>query len=186
MVLALASYSYLFNTPNDCIFLTPRERFISMERIRRDNQEDAAEKTKRKHIKRGILNINNIICALGFFFINVSAQSFSLFIPTILLAMGWTSTKAQLLTVPPYIVASIWCIVVCFLSDKVNKRGYFAIGNALCCGMGYAILVAAHSSNIKYMATFFCALGVYPLGPTFLSWGLISKPPSLPRHPWHH
>ena len=182
ILIAIAAYFYLFNTPDSCSFLTAREKVIATERIRRDNLEDPDERTEMVHVKRGIININSCLCAFGFFLINVSAQSFSLFIPTILLALGWTSTRAQLLTVPPYVVASVWCIFVSWLSDRVNRRGVFVVAHAAFCAMGYMILVTATTANIKYMATFFCAIGAYPLGPIFLTWGLNSMPFPPPRH----
>jgi len=39
-----------------------------------------SEKPKLWHVKRAIFNINNIICSMGFFFMNITVQSFSLFI----------------------------------------------------------------------------------------------------------
>lgn len=119
---------------------------------------------------------------MGFFFNNISVQSFSLFMPTILRDLGWTATKAQLLTVPPYVLAAIWSIFISWVSDKYKKRGVFACGHAFVAMMGYAILTQADRAAIKYMAVFFGAVGCYPLGPIFLSWGINSKP-TLHPHP---
>lgn len=76
------------------------------------------EKVQMHHIKRAIFNVNNNVCALGFFLINITVQSISLFMvrtkpqacrrlqdltnpfkPTLLADLGWTATKAQLHTV---------------------------------------------------------------------------------------
>jgi len=182
MALAVVCYFYMSNSPGTCTFLSEREKYIATERIRREHLEDAKEKTQRIHIKRGILNINNLVCAMGFFFNNISVQSFSLFMPTILRDLGWTATKAQLLTVPPYVLAAIWSIFISWVSDKYKKRGVFACGHACVAMMGYAILTQADRAAIKYMAVFFGAVGCYPLGPIFLSWGINSKP-TLHPHP---
>lgn len=172
MAIAAACYFYMYTSPETCKFLTPRQKYIAMERLRRDSRENAAEKTQMVHVKRGILNINNILCALGFFFNNVSVQSLALFMPTILRALGWTSTKAQLLTVPPYVAAAAWSIFVSWLSDRCKMRGVFAVCHSICAIVGYAILVTTDQAGTKYLAVFFCALGCFPLGPIFLSWGI--------------
>lgn len=48
--------------------------------------------------------------------------------PTLLRDLGWSPIKAQLLTVPPYVLACLAAIAVAFASDKTNRRGiYLAI-----------------------------------------------------------
>lgn len=43
-------------------------------------------------------------------------------LPTLTKSMGFTSTKAQLLSVPPYILASITCVLIPHLSDRYGAR----------------------------------------------------------------
>ena len=40
---------------------------------------------------------------------------------------GFEATPANLLTVPVYVVASIWTCTVGFLADRYGRRGYFAM-----------------------------------------------------------
>lgn len=47
----------------------------------------------------------------------------SLFLPTIIKQLGYTSTTAQLLTIPIYITAAILAVVVGYWSDRATKRG---------------------------------------------------------------
>ncbi|KAI5785781.1 major facilitator superfamily domain-containing protein [Geopyxis carbonaria] len=172
MVIAIGGYFLMPSAPTSCTFLTPRQQYIATERILREHKEAAHEKTELRHLKRAVFNINNIICAMGFFFINVTVQSFSLFLPTILKALGWTSTRAQLLTVPPYVIACMWSIFVSWLSDRWQRRGYIIFAHTLLALLGYVLLITVDSPNIKYLAVYFAAAGAYPLGPFFLSWGL--------------
>lgn len=158
--------------PSNCHFFTPRECYIASERIQREHKEQSAEPTTIRDVDRGLRNISNTLMAFGFFFCNVTVQSFSLFLPTLLRALGWTAVKAQLLTVPPYIIAATWSIFVSWLSDRVKKRGLFVIIHGLIAMMGYIILVTVDQAKIKYMAVYFAAIGGYPLGPFFLAWGM--------------
>lgn len=172
MIVASSTLFYLPDTPDKCKFLSPRDRYIALERINREHKETEAEKIRPHHVYRAIFNINNILCALGFFFINVSVQSISLFLPTILNALGWTAIRSQLYSVPPYVVATFWAIFISWVSDFYKKRGYFILLNNAIAITGYAILVTTNSDNLRYLGVFLAAAGAFPLGPFFLSWGL--------------
>lgn len=52
----------------------------------------------------------------------------SLFLPTIVRSLGYSSSTAQLMTVPIYITAAILAVVVGFFSDRVGKRSPWIIG----------------------------------------------------------
>jgi MFS family permease len=158
--------------PDKCKFLTPQDRYIALERINREHKESALERTRAIHVKQALFNINNIICGLGFFFINVSVQSFSLFLPTILSALGWTALKTQFYTVPPYTVACLWAIFIAWVSDRTQMRGIFCILGSVLAIIGYSVLFTAKTDGIKYMAVFLASSGAFPLGPAFLAWAL--------------
>lgn len=51
---------------------------------------------------------------------NVLGVKFNL--PSLTKSMGFTSTHAQLLSVPPYILAGIACVVIPHLSDRYGTR----------------------------------------------------------------
>jgi MFS family permease len=53
--------------------------------------------------------------------------SFSLFLPTIVKTLGHTNETAQLMTVPPYVVACIFCIGGGFMADRQKRRGIYMI-----------------------------------------------------------
>jgi hypothetical protein len=52
----------------------------------------------------------------------------SLFLPTIIKGLGYTNNVAQLMTVPPYVVACVCCITAGFAADKTRQRGVYVIG----------------------------------------------------------
>jgi sugar phosphate permease len=158
--------------PGSANRLTERERWIADERLRLEHKADAEEKVKTRHVKRAMLNINNYICAGGFFLINITVQGLSLFMPTVLNDLGWTNTQAQLYSVPPYVLASAVAIAIAFISDKTKMRGAYLAGFTLLGITGFAVLRWAPGASLKYMGIYFCAIGAFPGGPGFLSWGL--------------
>lgn len=172
MLVAGIAVFYLPQTPESCTFLNPRERMIAAERLALEHKANPNEKVEPRHVKMAMLSVNNYICAFGYFLINISVQGISVFLPTILADLGWTATKAQLYSVPPYVLASATSILVAFVSDRTRMRGIYLAAFAILPTIGFALLRSSHSSSIKYMAVYFVSVGIFPGGPGFLSWGL--------------
>lgn len=159
-------------TPETSNRLNEREKMIACERLRIEHRMDPGETVQAWHIKRALLNVNNYICAGGFFCINITVQGLSVFMPTVLYDLGWEATKAQLYTVPVYVGASVIAIFIAFVSDKTKMRGIWLTSFTFLGITGFSLLRWNHNENIRYMAVYFCALGAFPGGPGFLSWGL--------------
>lgn len=65
----------------------------------------------------------------------------SLFLPSIIRNLGYSSSSAQLLTIPVYITASILAVVAAWFSDRVGKRSPFIIGFLLVMVAGFTMYV---------------------------------------------
>jgi sugar phosphate permease len=172
VIVALIAPFFMQTHPDKCKFFTPREQQIAAERLFREHRANVHEKVRLEHVKRAIFNVNSTVCAFGFFAVNVTVQSFSLFLPTLLRDMGHTTTMAQLYSVAPYCVACILSIAVAFASDRTRLRGIYLATFPILCVIGFTILRTVDDPNLKYMAVFFSAAGAFPGGPGFLSWGL--------------
>ncbi|KAH6648857.1 major facilitator superfamily domain-containing protein [Truncatella angustata] len=172
MIIGALAPIILPQSPSTSKRLNDREKWIAEERLRLEHKGDSNEVVKPRHVKRAMLNINNYICAGGFFLINVTVQGLSVFMPTLLAELGWTSTKAQLYSVPPYVLASLVAIAIAFISDKTRMRGIYLAGFTLLGITGFSVLRWSDNSNLKYMGVYFVAIGAFPGGPGFLSWGI--------------
>ncbi|KAK4245083.1 major facilitator superfamily domain-containing protein [Corynascus novoguineensis] len=172
VLVGLAAPIWMPTTPSDARFLTPRERRIAGERLVREHKANPAGKVTWKHIKHAVLSIHNYTCALGFFLINITVQGLSVFMPTILRDLGWTETRAQLLSVPPYVAACLVAIAVAYGSDKTQQRGIWLASFSCLALVGFAILRWVSTPEIRYMALYFVTVGAFPGGPGFLAWGI--------------
>lgn len=85
--------------------------------------------------------------------------SFSMFLPTIVKGLGYTSNNAQLMSVPPYVCACFFTIVASYFADRYRKRGIFLLGFQLVAILGFALLAGSGSSEIQYAGTVFAAIG---------------------------
>lgn len=176
--IAIAATWFMPQGPGDWKYLTPRQRYIAAERIRREHDANPKEKVSWHHVRQAIFNVHTQVCAWCFFCTNSCVQGMGAFIPTILKEFGWTSTRAQLMSVPPYLVACILTVALGYASDRINRRGVFMLGALLFSMTGFCILRFSDDVHAKYGAVYLNAIGVFAASSGFLSWGINSKFPS--------
>jgi len=96
--------------------------------------------------------------------------AFSLFLPSIISQLGFTTTKAQLLTVPPYAAAAILTITIGYIADRTRQRGLCNIFTSFLGIAGFAMLLGSQRAGVKYAGTFLGACGIYPCIANTISW----------------
>jgi len=89
---------------------------------------------------------------------------------TIATELGYASTKAQLLTVPPYAAAAILTIFVGWFADRTRQRGICNIACSFLGLIGFSMLIAGKGAGVSYAGTFLGALGIYPCIANTISW----------------
>ena len=95
----------------------------------------------------------------------------SLFLPSIIRALGYSSSTAQLLTVPIYITASVLAVVVAYYSDKVGKRYPFILVCLCIMAVGFIMCIAGGSvPGLVYAGVFIAACALYPAFPGNITW----------------
>jgi len=98
----------------------------------------------------------------------------SLFLPSIITALGYKSWEAQLLTIPPYALATILTVVYALVSERYHIRAPFIIASSLTAIIGYCILLGNTDPlarpGVSYTGVFFATAGIYPAVALGLSW----------------
>ena len=95
--------------------------------------------------------------------------------PQILKNMGFTSTKAQLMTAPPYACGAIAALVSALFADKLTWRMPFIVTAQTMLVIAYSVLFAKAehiTSNIAlcYFAVHLACVGIYPISPGCSAW----------------
>jgi len=94
--------------------------------------------------------------------------------PTIIKSLGYTSANAQLLSIPPYALATLLTVGIAYTSERFHRRAPFAIGSAIIAIIGYIILIANKNPvkrpGVSYVGVFFAAAGIYPATALALAW----------------
>ena len=92
-------------------------------------------------------------------------QSYSLFLPTIIKSLGYSSVKAQLFTVPPNMISFFIVLATAAYSDRIKARGPFMIAGCVVAIAGYAMLLGSHKHSVRYGGTYLVAAGVFQGSP---------------------
>jgi hypothetical protein len=96
----------------------------------------------------------------------------SFFTPTILHQLGYTAVRAQVMSIPVYIVATVVSLTAAFLSDRLRHRYLFTLAGCLVATVGYVVLLCQASVPVgaRYFAIFAITSGGYLTQPILMGW----------------
>ncbi|VUC30010.1 unnamed protein product [Clonostachys rosea] len=124
-------------------------------------------------VRRGMLSLQVWFAGSAYFAICCALFSFSLFLPSIIVGLGYTDpNQAQLMTVPPYAAGTVMAVVISILSDRLHLRGTLSLFTLPLAIIGYAVIARVDSNSVKFGMTFLMAVGIYSSVPPILVWVL--------------
>ena len=100
-----------------------------------------------------------------------TASSVVAFQPSILKDLGWTSTKAQVHTIPIYAVAFVLTLSCAWLSDYLQHRYTFTLLGCVLIIIGWSVeLSYVPAAGVRYMGMFFVTSGAFIMMSTLVVW----------------
>lgn len=179
---ALVGVIAIFTLPSTldkASFLTPDERHLATRRLY-DNRpltlNDRGEYVVTPDpfswsaVLRAVLSPRTWLSAIAYLAILTALYTFGLFIPTLIVGLGYSAIRAQLFSVPPYAVAALLTVVAAFISDRRKTRGPVMLAFLPLAIAGYALIAFSTDNRTKYGALFLMASGLYPAVPPVLVW----------------
>jgi len=170
VVVSLASYYFIANYPSTAKFLTDKERACVQARLESNSDASRVEGFTFKNVLIAVRDPKVWLYGLGFHTLSLPLYTLSLFLPTIIKELGFTAAQAQLLTVPPYAVATVMTLTVAIYSEKLKMRAPFIMATSSLAAIGYVILLSDTHSGVSYFGTILAAAGIYPSVAIILSW----------------
>ncbi|KAI1783667.1 MFS general substrate transporter [Ganoderma leucocontextum] len=174
VVVSILAYWFISNYPDTSTFLTPEERAHVHARLKADTDATRNEPFAWSAVWRAITDFKSWLYCLAFHTLSLPLYTFSLFLPTIIADLGFTAARSQLLTVPPYALATLLTVLIAWWSEHVNRRAPFIIASSSVAAVGYVILLAntdpTRRPAVSYVGTFLAAAGIYPATALALSW----------------
>ncbi|KJA21329.1 hypothetical protein HYPSUDRAFT_140840 [Hypholoma sublateritium FD-334 SS-4] len=167
------AFFVLVDFPDTASFLTLEERaFIIHKKSEEYDNSSVGEEEhfEPRHFWAAVTDWQLYLHILVYMSVIAPLYGITLFLPTIIKNFGHTAAISQLLTVPPYIFATILLFTFAYYSDKIKMRSPF-IGLALVMMMiGFSINISEASSGAKYFGTFFVVAGAYASFPGVVAW----------------
>lgn len=160
----------MYDYPDTAKFLTEPERRATQERLHLDN-DGCSHEFKMQFVWDAFTDWKVWMNALMFHGALCPLYTFSLFSPTLVKNLGYTAAMAQLMSVPPYVVAAFCTVGAGWLSDRLKKRGIITIIFASMSALGYILLLAGVNKSVDYFGLFLASSGIYPLIPVIMAWG---------------
>ncbi|OJD31075.1 mfs transporter [Diplodia corticola] len=165
------SFWMVHDFPDDAKFLSPDDRARVIRRLKADKQSSAEhEEFKMEYFWASVKDWKTYAFAIIYMGCDGALYAFSLFLPTIINELGYASTTANLLSVPPYAAAAILTVAVGWLADRTRLRGYCNIAISFLGIIGFGMLLGSTSPAVKYAGTFLGAAGIYPCVSNTISW----------------
>lgn len=169
LIVAAFAKWIIYDYPSTASFLSQEERVEVTSRLKLD-RTSLADEYHVKYLMHALKDWKiwvHMFITIGIY---TPLYSFSLFLPTIIKAMGYTSNESQLMSVPPYVVACVCTIAGGWFADRTQKRGPYMIMFCVISLIGYAMLISTDAPKVQYAGVFFAACGVYPNVPMGVAW----------------
>ncbi|KAF3003627.1 hypothetical protein E8E13_007598 [Curvularia kusanoi] len=171
IAISFVSFFIIVPFPENSEFLRPDEKALLLARLK----DDGGVVTHDKLPMRRFVEIFKDwkIWAAVFIYLGgaENANSITSFQPTILKGIGYTSTGAQIRTIPIYLVAAIFSLSLAYLSEYLRKRYVFCTIGFLTMVVGLVVeIVQPKQPGVRYMGLFFMTAGAYLVMPLTIVW----------------
>ncbi|EGN93249.1 hypothetical protein SERLA73DRAFT_189773 [Serpula lacrymans var. lacrymans S7.3] len=180
----LIAFFVLPRSPQKARFFTEQERAYVLARLRRDGAvsgDDSADRFSWAEVGRSFKQPHVGLLAVALFFNGTTLYGLAYFAPTIVEGLGYTSTRAQLMSVPPFAAAFVCSMVSAVISDRYHCRGYTSIFFSLCCLIGFSMFLGSQSNHIRYGSLFLSITGTYCAAPAMSTWITNNSAPHVRR-----
>ncbi|WYZ44603.1 hypothetical protein EsH8_VII_001039 [Colletotrichum jinshuiense] len=149
-------------------FLRPVEQQFVILRINQDRGDAEEDEINLAKILHHLKDWRLYFWAFNLMASTLPGYAYSYFLPIILRnGMGFSSTEAQLLSAPPYVLAAIVAFVSGWLGDKYKIRGPIIAVHQALTAVGMLITVYGKANGARYFGAFlgigflqFCVPGV--------------------------
>ncbi|KAF2185029.1 MFS nicotinic acid transporter-like protein Tna1 [Zopfia rhizophila CBS 207.26] len=171
IIVGIISYWMVHDFPDEARFLTSDDRARVIRRLKADKQSSAEhEAFKMDYFWASVKDWKTWAFAIIYMGCDGSLYAFSLFLPSIINQLGYTSTKANLLSVPPYAAAAVMTVAIGYVADRTRQRGVCNILISFLGIVGFSMLLGSGHAPVQYAGTFLGALGIYPCIANTISW----------------
>ncbi|KAH9903169.1 MFS general substrate transporter, partial [Cubamyces lactineus] len=166
VIAAIIAFFVFVDLPEMAEFLTPEERSYVIHRLKEDNSSAGEEEHfEWRHIPAAIFDWKIISGCLTD--VAITGPSIMLSYPR---RFGYNPAILQLLSVPPYVIATAMTVICSHYSDVTKMRSPFVFVGLCITFLGFCINISNASIGAKYAGLYFVVIGAYSSAPMAISW----------------
>jgi MFS family permease len=86
--------------------------------------------------------------------------------------MGYKAERAQVLTIPVYVTATVGCLTAAWMADRLRHRYSFTMVGVVTATVGYVLLLLQNHVpvGVRYFSLFLIVSGGYVTQPVVIAW----------------
>jgi len=172
VVVGAAGKFLIVDWPEKAKFLSEEEKRLLIARLSADVGDAKMNTLNKRSVYRIFSDWKMYLGTLMYFGVINTGYATSFFTPQILTELGYKAEKAQVRSIPIFIVAACVAITVAWFSDRLRHRYAFIIAGCCTATIGYVILICQHMVSVqgRYGAVFLIVSGGYMAQPVTLGW----------------
>ncbi|KAH8586188.1 transmembrane transporter [Bisporella sp. PMI_857] len=186
LTVCLSAVAYFFTVPlpENSKFLGEDQKTLLLNRLSHDESEIGADADTTPLKFRQVLKIafhwKVILAFFAYVAADINAASINAFQPTILRSTGYTSSQAQVRTIPVYMTAMVANLTCAYCSDRYKLRYPFLMVGAVSSLLGWSLELGAvpiinHKTGLgapgmRYAGMFCIAIGAFVQIPILVVW----------------
>lgn len=172
VIIAVCSYFIIPDWPHSAKFLSDAERSMLSRRLALDVERATMNHWDKFTAKRCFTDIKIYLGTFMYMGIVQTGYATSFFTPTILKQLGWTSIKAQVMSIPIFLVATVLALCTAWLTDRLKHRFTFIVVGCTIATIGYSILLGMLEVPVgaRYFALYLITGGGYIAQPVVIVW----------------
>ncbi|KDE03411.1 hypothetical protein MVLG_06077 [Microbotryum lychnidis-dioicae p1A1 Lamole] len=177
LALAIVVFFCLPSRPSISKFLNEDERTLAHTRLNEQSSFEASSGIEWSGVRHAFFDWKTYAFAVMYSCMNLTLGSVGGFLPTIIKGLGYSNANAQLFSVPPYVVALVFMLLLSSFSDRKQTRG-IPVASVFVVGIiGWALLLAipAHKAtptqlHVRYFGCICIVTAGYSAIPLIISW----------------
>ena len=156
--------------PQDATFLNDDERTMLLARLRHDRGKERLNFKGINWVKV-FADWKIWSFTLIYFCADMGAASISAFTPTILSELGWNKQRAQVMSIPIWMVGIVVTLSTSYASGKLSLRWPFVLSGAIFALVGWCIQYEqVQPPGVRYFALYIIAFGSFLQFPILIGW----------------
>ncbi|KAI0760055.1 MFS general substrate transporter [Fomes fomentarius] len=171
------------NSPTEARCMTESEKQLIVDALHIDglSLEPNSRENFLMELRSMFTQPHVILMATAGFFFDVTLSGLSLFLPSIVVGLGYEGSQAQLMSVPPFAIGAIVCMPISIISDRYAVRGLTLCIQAIISIIGYAVYIVSENAHVRYAGLLIAAPCIFGVGTAVMTWISNNTAPSARR-----